>query len=297
MPTLPMPPFPDWLTNPAVRHEASDLWTKLPTEKDPAKSEEVLSRLISDRRMDRVWRELYEQRRSNHQPSEQYSNPAYVTNASVAARNRRLAAELCNKAGMVNEEARFLEAEAIILERRADPPADPRWNEQDRAVQYFLRHAYRNFIDRKPVFLSDLTAKMNKLREVAEGLHQQAATLQSLGKQSDAQKLEEIASDCDEEARDMLPRDGDDDPWVITRQSEDVELRAFVIDLSIGTTMLFQKELHSTLATVANVVFNRQDVTRSKVREMLRSVLSGAAGMTPISVIVAAESCARILKS
>ena len=271
MPTLPMPPFPDWLTYPAVRHEASDLWTKLPTEKDPAKSEEVLWRLISDRRMDRVWRELYEQRRSNHQPSEQYSNPAYVTNASVAARNRRLAAELRNKAGMMNErEAKLLEAEAVILERLGDPPADPRWNEQDRAVQNFLRHAYRNFLDLKPVLLSDLTAKMNKLREVAEGLHQQAATLQSLGKQSDAQKLEEIASDCDEEARNMLPRDGDE-PWVITRQSEDVGLRAFVIDLSIGTTVLFQKELHSTVATVANVVFNRQDVTRSKVREMLRS--------------------------
>jgi hypothetical protein len=94
--------------------------------------------------------------------------------------------------------------------------------------------------------------------------------MQSLGKESAAQKLEEIASDCDKEARNMLPRDGDD-PWVITRQSEDVELRSFVIDLSITTTILFKKELHSTLATVANVVFNRQDVTRSKVREMLRS--------------------------
>ena len=68
----------------------------------------------------------------------------------------------------------------------------------------------------------------------------------------------------------MLPGDGDN-PWIITRQNEDVELRSFVIDLSIRTTMLFQKELHSTLATVANVVFNRQDLTRSRVREMLRS--------------------------
>jgi hypothetical protein len=202
VPTLPMPPFPDWLRYPAVQHEASDLWTKLPTEKDPAESEEVLWRLISDRRMDRVWRELYERRRCNHQPSEQYSNPAYMTNASVAVRNRRLAAELRDKGGTMNErKARFLEAEAAIYEGLGDPPADPRWSEQDRAVQNFLRHTYRNFLDLKPVLLSDLTAKMNKLRDVAGGLHQQAATLQSLGKQSDAQKLEEIASDCDEEAR------------------------------------------------------------------------------------------------
>jgi len=266
-----MPPFPDWLTNPAVRHEASDLWTKLPTEKDPVKSEEVLWRLISDRRMDRVWRELYKQSPGDYPPTKQYSNPAYVTNGSWAAVKRRLASELRNKTGMRNErEAEFLEAEAALLERLGDPPADPRWNEQDRAVQNFLRHAYRNFRDLKPVFLSDLKAKMNKLGEVAEGLHQQAATLQSLGKESDAQKLEEMASDCDKEARNMIPKNGDD-PWVITRQSEDVELRAFVIDLSITTTMLFRKELHSTLATVANVVFNHQDVTRSKVREILRS--------------------------
>ena len=271
MPTLPIPQFPDWLKYPAVQHEASDLWTKLPTEKDPAKSEEVLWRLISDRRMDRVWRELYEKSHGNHPPTDGYSNPAYMTNASVAARKRRLAAELRNKGGTMNErKARFLEAEAAIYEGLGDPPADPRWSEQDRAVQNFLRHTYRNFLDLKPVFLSDLKAKMNKLREVAEGLHQQAETLQSLGKESDAQKLEEIASDYDEEARNMLPGDGDN-PWIITRQNEDVELRSFVIDLSIRTTMLFQKELHSTLATVANVVFNRQDLTRSRVREMLRS--------------------------
>lgn len=79
-----MPQFPDWLKDPAVRHAASELWTKLPTEKDPAKSQEVLWRLISDPRMDRVWRELYEKRSGDHQPTEQYSNPACVTNTSVA---------------------------------------------------------------------------------------------------------------------------------------------------------------------------------------------------------------------
>jgi hypothetical protein len=270
VPTLPIPQFPDWLKSPAVRHEASDLWTKLPTEKDPAKSEEVLWRLISDRRMDRVWRELYEKRRRGRQPTEEYSNPAYVTNASVAAKNRRIASELRNTTGMMNEDKAKLEAAAAILERLGERPADPRWSEQDRGAQLFLRHAYRNFLDLKPVFLSDLKAKMNKLRDVAEALRKLATTLQSLGKDSEAQKLEEIASDCDYGAKNMIPKNGDD-PWVIARQSEDVEVRTFVIDLSISAIMSFRKELHSTLATIANVVFNRQDVTRSNVREILRS--------------------------
>ena len=194
-----------------------------------------------------------------------------MTNASNAARLRQLAAELRNKLGKNNErDVKLLEAEAAVLERLGDAPVDPKWSEQDRAVQLFLRHAYREALDAKPVLLSDLKAKAEKLLEVADVLRKQATTLHSLGKESEAQKLEDMTSTCDDDARNMLPRD-DEDPWIITRQRGDLELRAFAADLSITTMQLFRKELHGTLATVANVVFNRQDMTRSKIREMLRS--------------------------
>ena len=255
------------------------------TEKESIDLRDVLSLLVSDSRMRLVWRELYKKKRINHKATDEFCYPACVTNASAAAANRRRASELRKKTSAVDErDARLLEAEATVLEREGDPPADPRWSEQDRAVKLFLRHTYRIALDLQPVFLSDLQLKMKKLREVAEVLRKQATALQSLGMKGDARKLNEIASDCDDEALNVLPErhvasdenDGSiftpqaDDPWIITRQSGDVELRAFVADLSITTASLFGKDLHRTVATVANVVFNRQDVTRDNVREMLR---------------------------
>jgi len=269
-----MPKFPGWLDRDAVRDAASELWSKLPTEKDPAKAQRVLEQLITNPLMKRVWGELYKEKRINNKPTGQYEYPACVTNASIAARLRRRAIELRNKAGQWDErDAQALEFEAAIVERLEDPPADQKWSEQDRAVQLFLRHAYRDWLDLKPVFLSDLKAKVEKLRDVGEILRKQAATLRSLGKDLDAQKLNEIASECDYDAGNVLPRFDGDDPWIITRQNKEHELRTFVIDLSGTTIRLFEKEMHSTLANVANVVFNRKDVTRSKIREMLRHSL------------------------
>ena len=59
MTTVPkIPDFPEWLQS-AVRHEATRLWSKLPTEKDPIKAQKVLTQLISNPLMKRVWDELY----------------------------------------------------------------------------------------------------------------------------------------------------------------------------------------------------------------------------------------------
>lgn len=113
------------------------------------------------------------------------------------------------------------------------------------------------------MFLSDLKAKIEDLHEVAAVLRNQATKLHALGRESDALKLEDIALDCDGAARNVLSPYKGDDPWILTRQSQDVKLRAFVADLASTTAMLFRKELHSTIATVANVLFSRQDLTRS----------------------------------
>jgi hypothetical protein len=268
VPTSSIPDFPDWL-RPAVQHAASELWTELPTEKDPAKSEAVLSRLISDRRMKGVWDVPYKYRYIDRKPTKELRYPSCLTNASVAARNRLIAAELRKKPLKDASEVKFLEAEADMLERLGDPPA-PRWSEQDRAVQLLLRHAYREYLDVRPVFLSDLKVKSDCYHKVARVFRQEADTFQSLGAEFEAEEFAALAHEYDKKAGNMLPREGDD-PWIIPRQTKNVELRSFVIDLSITTKRLFGRELRGTLATVANVVFDRQDVTGSKVREMLRS--------------------------
>ena len=270
--TLPPPTFPKWVPA-AVVEAAKPLYAQLASEQDPAKAEKILSRLTSDPRMKRVWDELYKKKRFEHPAADEFLHAARVTNASHAAASRQRASELRKAGGADNQRnADLLEAEATALESEGDPPADPRWSEQERAVQLFLFHAYRTALDLKPVFLSDLQANVRKLRGVAEVLRTQAATLQSLGMDGDAQKLNEIASDCDDEARNMDPERlaSGDDPWIITRQRGDVELRTFVADLSIAMQMLFRETLHGTLATVANVVLDRQDMTFEKIRDMIR---------------------------
>jgi hypothetical protein len=270
--------FPNWLLLlPAVIHAAEQLHSELASEKNPAEALELWSRLVFDSRMKGVWQELYKKKRDRHKATKEFFYPACLTNASDAARKRRRALELRKKSGPKTvSEADLLEAEAAVLESLYDPPADPRWSEQDRAVQLFLRRAYEASLDHELVFLSDLEAKASKLQKVAKRQRSGAAILSSLGMECEAQKLQQIASDCDDEAFNILPYDGvhfslqTHDPWVITRRRGDLELRTFVANLSIITEPLFGKTLHGTLATVANVRFNRKDVTQRTVWEMLR---------------------------
>jgi hypothetical protein len=236
--------------------------------------------------MKRVWQELY--RKKHHQGTKEFLHRACITDASVAAANRQQASELRKKGGAINErDARLLEAEAALLESEEQPPADPRWTEQDRAVQLFLRHAYRAALDCEPVYLSDIQTKMKELRESADLLRKRAAILETHGMRREAKKLKDVAEDCEDEAWIMDPSDHHaganqddersvfsprpDDPWILTRQTDHDLLRTFVIDLSITTLIFFKKPLYGTIANVTNAVFSPQeDITHEKVREILR---------------------------
>jgi hypothetical protein len=234
----------------------------------------VLSRLVSDHRMELVWGELYKNKRdSNYQPTEEFLYPARVTSASWAAIHRQQAVELRKIGGELNErEARLLEAEATQEESAEEPLTDTRWSEQDRAVQIFLYHACHSALNIQPVFLADIQIKMKKLSEVSANLREQAKLLRSLGMRHDALKLREVAADCNEKAWNLEPnKPRVDDPWIITRDRGDSDIRTFVVDLSITTHLLFGKFIFGRLATVANVVFSREDITGPKVREWLRS--------------------------
>jgi len=88
---------------------------------------------------------------------------------------------------------------------------------------------------------------------------------------SDARKLGEVAADCDDEVWNLEPnKSRADDPWIITRDRGDSNVRTFVVDLSIPTHLLFGKSLYGQLAAVANVVFSRDGITGLKVQEWLR---------------------------
>ena len=279
MDTFPPLTFATWVPA-ALREEAERLYAKLTTEKNSTEAFKSLSRLVSDARMQGVWRELYKKKRLNDQATNEFVHPACVTSASKAAVQRQQARELRKKGGAKNESdaksweaaAALLESEAALLENEGDPAADSKWSEQDRAAQHFFNHVYRAALDSVPVFLSDIHAKIEKLRRVAESLEKQAAKLESLGMNAKAQSLREVASNCDDEAGNLDSRrlEPGDDPWIIARNRKDPKVRALVADLFIAARMCFGSSLYGTLATVANVVLSRDDMTGPKVREMLR---------------------------
>lgn len=269
-----VPIFSDWVPE-AVRLMAAKLWYECSMEKDPAKARQFLERLIINPMMERVWDELYKKRRVEHKATEEFLYPACVTNASAAVRNRRRALELRKKGGSVNErEADQLEAEAALYERENDQPPDPTF-EQDRAVQLLFRNAYQSALNPQPIFASDLRSNIRKLGDAAKQLRKISSVLSSLELTDEARQLKTIAEACVDQADGVLEtlhaheREGDD-PWIITRNKGDLELRLFVADMVITTTMLFEKELHGTIANIANAVFERDDVTAATVREMLR---------------------------
>jgi hypothetical protein len=282
--------IPEWVP-PAVVEAAKELNDKLAKEKDPAMAQEVLSRLVSHPLMQWVWREIFRKKRVVHKPTEEYLNPALTYQSRVAA-YRQKASDLHKKAGAVNErdaksseaEGSCVEAEATLMEKEFDPLAHSRWTRQDRAAQILLSHVYRGALDNEPVFLSSLVAKTNDLRKLVEELRAGVKILESHKLNHEASKLKELAEEIEDEADNddpfFDPQTGQqltsprfphiDDPWVIVRKTPDFQMRSFVIGISIMTLQLFGKPLYHTLANITNVIFDRKDVTDSRVRELIR---------------------------
>ena len=150
-----------------------------------------------------------------------------------------------------------------------NPLGDQPWTDQDLAAQLFLWHVYRSALNRDPVFLSELKAKARKLDSLAMKLWKIAA-LELLGKDEDARALKDMAHGYADEAMNLDSVGPDDDPWIIRHQEiGDDELRALVGLLSGVPVMLFRQKWYGTIATIANVVLNRQDLKALKIRDVI----------------------------
>jgi hypothetical protein len=252
---------------PAVMHAAKRIHAQLATEKDAAKARDVLSRLTGDERMRPVWRRPYERSRDTGE----LRYPAYIRYTSMIPEYRRRACELRREGGSANEqEARLLEAEAAELEGKYDPLGDQPWTDQDLAAQLFLWHVYGCALTRDPVFLSEFKARARKLDSPARQLSETAAAVQLLGKDEDALVLNNIAHGYTDEARNLDSIGPDDDPWIIRHQKiGDDELRALVGLLSTIPVVLFRQKWYGTIAIIANVVLNRQDLKALKIRDVI----------------------------
>jgi hypothetical protein len=270
-----IPAFPDFLTErQAICEKATELWLRLPTEKDPVKAQRVLEGLIANPKMGDVWGEIYRRKRNNRG---QFFNPARLTNASKAAALREKARDLRKKSSKKDvEDANFLDFEATLIERLPEFPASP--DEQDRAAQLFLTRAYRIALDSEQEMLSDQLSRVSKLRNISERLRTLARELEGLGEYVFpyyAEKLEDVADDCEDDAKVMTPNLVNS-PWLIIRERGDLRLRTLVAKLAYCTFHLFLKILPSTIATVTNVVQECEDtdlVSKKMTRDIVRLIL------------------------
>jgi hypothetical protein len=261
--------FPAWL--PAIAHQAQLLFFETKREKNPTKALEVLLRLISDERMNLVWRRLYIKKNATES-----KDPGAVSYKAIAARLRQRAQQLRNE-GLAESElqAKYLEAEADFTDQEKFPAVDARWSEQDRAAQLFLWHNYKNALDIKPQIYSDFLAKSKNLTQIAQELRTISAKLDSLKPWFDARpELERIAARCEDAARLEDPKTFDDDPGLIRRRTGNEEWRTYIVNVSSSANLFFGNDLHGVVARVANVVFCRSETdTRKadakKVKEIL----------------------------
>ncbi len=282
MNTTPILRFPDWAPLPVV-DEAKRLFANISAQTDQAKATEVLKRLTSDPDMKRAWAELYKKKRFNNEPTDDFLHPACVKDTAVATKHEEQARRLRKKGGAINErDANLLDAEAAILRSERELESTE-WSDQDLAAQFILRHAFWAALYSRPVFKSDLMACKQELRSIADRLRTGAENLRFFKEDKKdlfAARLDEIASDCEQEALNVLPErvsDGGiyspqaDDPWIVERRIGDVNLAAFVVDVAGRVRDMFGKTLNGTIATVANVALGRKDVRGQTVREILRN--------------------------
>jgi len=96
--TSTLPPLSFESLRPAVVEEAKKLYAESVTQKDPCRAVELLNRLVFDKRMDSVWAELYKKTRDDdYKATDEFVNPIYVTQASIAASLRKRASDLAER--------------------------------------------------------------------------------------------------------------------------------------------------------------------------------------------------------
>jgi hypothetical protein len=266
--SLPPISFEPWVP-PAVADGAKKIYAECLASDDPIAAAEPLLRLIADDRMKLVWAELYKKKRLKANGLPAYFYPMCMYSTSEAARALAKAADL-RKRGGCEAEIKCLELEAKISEQTYDPyPLIRQWSEQDLGVQNLLWHIYRLAINIDPEYFSDMQTAIKTLCEVAKQLSEVSGRLRS---KHPILALEKIGDACLDAAKGLNVDPKTDDPWIIVRDRDinDARLRTFVAHMCIAMVSHVGQEMCGTVATLANVVFERDDVSAGRVREMMR---------------------------
>jgi hypothetical protein len=213
---------------------------------------DVVRRLATDPRMKAVWDELRKRQRENYVPTDKLHHPSTLPAAlesweALAAAQRKRAEEYAELGGelpsaMLQRSAGWAEARHLNA-----PPTELSQVERHQiALATLFAVAVATYLD------GPRTVTQKEVESVIAGL-------ESAGKERIAAGFRRQAGEP-ENAR-----------FVSTRHRTEPRLEAFVEMLGGTTEKMFGRSLYGVVATIANVAFERSDLTREKIRAMLRS--------------------------
>jgi hypothetical protein len=269
--------LPGWLPQPVANY----VRLIVANERRDRNSDEVLQRLTSDPRMQRVWGELQKRKRDpDYKSTEAFMYSATSSeNWSEGARAAiRRSQKLIKIGGQSNQrEAKRLELIARLSEFKETDMLFP-WHvgrkelpRQDLALVFFLQQALelsRQF--RRPVTRAEARKKRQHYLDMARRIRDDVELDPSYS--STQEILLNAAFAYDELADQAGPSDGN--PLLVDRKRKgDERQNGFVIRFAAMTKAVFGSPLYGVVATVANVAFNCEVWTDLKVRKLAAHTL------------------------
>lgn len=266
------PPFdfepPPWL--PASVHPLAKSIYERATSSEAKDQLALLSRLATDERMKRVWRELVG--KGDIAGGQKFSGPNEFYEWREAAFKREKAAECREKGGDRNN------ATADLLEFKApattEPPVQSQtpqgWSGNDCAAYCFFHSAFHIGRDLEPLTKREnLRHAIAGYHEIKQQIHRLARELRSIGLEHYEGTLAQIARDVREIASQMTDN-SELDILVVDRERRDLRLQSYVVQLAQVTSAIFGSALYRTIATTATVALELEErVTGPQIRHIL----------------------------
>jgi hypothetical protein len=141
---------------------------------------------------------------------------------------------------------------------------------QDTAAREFFGNAFRYAAWPAPLMTrEDYKSRHKSLITIVARLREDAQNLSSLGLGEHVQDLEGIAAACEKCSLLQAPIH----PPMVTRSRGDQVVRGYILRMTILCDMLFDKELHGTVATTTGVALSKE-ISGDRVRDMVRAYVS-----------------------
>ena len=249
--------IPNWVP-PAVaamaREMHGSLNVLLPGLKDHA---DVIERLACDDRMRRVWRELQKKHRPVDRRGKLFSPglPCSRAQPSVASKRQNVPAVRKATRNLTQEGKLQNEACAILFNEVAKLRSWPAGGTGPRTIT-----------------TKEATREIAALRAVARHIRADAETLRQLRFGYLSPSLEDVAAQCLALAA-LRQAYNDHDVLIVSRNRSRVGSpweRGFVITVAHILEHFFGQKMQSLVAVLANVAFDRNDITESQVNGVFR---------------------------